>query len=85
MHLPSRYSDDLRSLIRNRKTLGEGITMINNRVHAILASAGISIDATDMFGKRRMKCIFRSADNLSTSQRFVISDLLDQITYLMRK
>ena len=52
VHLPSRYSDDLRSLVRYRKALGESITMLKNRVHAILASAGISIDATDIFGKR---------------------------------
>ena len=48
VHLPSRYSDDLRSLVRYRRSLGETITMIKNRVHAILASAGIRIDATDI-------------------------------------
>ena len=85
VHLPSRYSDDLRSLVRYRRSLGENITMIKNRVHAILASAGISINATDIFGKKGMKCILRSVDNLSTAQRFALGDLLDQITYLMRK
>ncbi len=85
VHLPSRYSDDLRSLVRYRKALGESITMIKNRVHAILTSAGISIDATDIFGKRGMKCILKSVDNISMAQRFIISDLMDQITYLMRK
>ena len=59
--------------------------MLKNRVHAILASAGISIDATDIFGKMGMKIILRSEDNLSMAQRFVLSDLMDQITYLMRK
>ena len=78
VHLPSRYSDDLRSL-------GETITMLKNRVHAILTSADISIDATDIFGKKGMKCILGSVDNISTAQRFVLSDLLDQITYLMGK
>ena len=85
VHLPSRYSDDLRSLVRYRKALGESITMLKNRVHAILASAGISIDATDIFGKRGMKCILRSVYNISMAQRFILSDLMDQITYLMRK
>ena len=85
VHLPSRYSDDLRSLVRYRRSLGEIITMLKNRVHAILASAGISMDAADIFGKKGMKCILRSVDNLSTAQRFVLSDLMDQITYLMRK
>ena len=85
VHLPSRYSDDLRSLVRYRRSLGESITMLKNRVHAILASAGIKIDATDIFGKRGMKCILRSVDNLSMAKRFVLGDLLDQITYLIRK
>ncbi|HLH86319.1 MAG TPA: transposase [Thermoplasmataceae archaeon] len=85
MHLPSRYSDDIRSLIRYRISLGKIITMLKNRVHAILTSAGISIDATDIFGKRGVKCILNSLDNISKAQRFVLSDLLDQITYLMRK
>ena len=31
------------------------------------------------------KCILKSVDNLSTAQRFVLTDLLDQITYLMGK
>ena len=85
VYLPSRYSDDLRSLARYRKSLGEEITMLKNRVLAILSSAGIRINATDIFGKRGMVAIFRSANKLSTSQRFVLNDLMDRITYLMRK
>ena len=85
VHLPSRYSDELRSLVRYRKSLGENIVMIKNKVHAILSSAGIRIGATDIFGKKGMKCILKSVDNLSTAQRFILSDLLDQITYLMKK
>ena len=85
VHIPSRESDDLKTLVRYRKSLGEAITMIKNRVHAILASAGIRIDATDIFDRKGMKCILKSVDNLSTAQRFVLTDLLDQIAYLMRK
>ncbi len=84
VYLPSRYSDDLRS-VRYRKSPGEEITMLKNRVLAILSSAGIRINATDIFGKRGMVAIFRSANNLSTSQRVVLNDLMDRITYLMRK
>jgi hypothetical protein len=50
-HFPSRYSDDLRLPVRYRRSLGEVITRPKNRIHAILASAGISIDAKDIFGK----------------------------------
>ena len=59
--------------------------MLKNKVHAILTSEGISIDATDIFGKKGMKCILKSVENISKAQRFVLSDLLDQITYMMRK
>ena len=85
VHLPSHYSDELRSLVRYRKSLGENIVMIKNKVHAILSSAGIRIGATDIFGKKGMKCILKSVERLSTAQRFVLSDLLDQITYLTKK
>ena len=34
VHLPSQYSDDLRPLVRYKKSLGEEVTMIKNRIHA---------------------------------------------------
>ena len=58
VHLLSSYSDDLRSLVRYRRSLGEIITMLKNRVHAILASAGISIDATDIYDCPRQQRTF---------------------------
>ncbi|MFG1449692.1 MAG: transposase [Thermoplasmataceae archaeon] len=51
VHLPSRYSDDLRSLIRYRRSLGEITTVRKNRVHAILTSAGITSHET--YSERR--------------------------------
>ena len=83
VHLPSRYSDDLRSLIRYRRSLGEITTVRKNRVHAIVTSAGISIDATDIFGKKGMRCILKSVENISKAQRFPCDR--DQIAYMMRK
>ena len=85
VYLTSKYSDDPRSLVRYRRSLGESITMVKNRVHVILTSAGIGIDATDVLGKKGMKLILGSVNNISTAQRFVLGDLLDQITYLIRK
>ena len=49
VYLPSSESDDLRSLTRYRKTLGEEITMIKNRVHALLSRYGIIIGASDKY------------------------------------
>ena len=52
VHLPSRESEDLRSITRYRKSIGEEITMLKNRIHALLSSYGIAIEATDIFGKK---------------------------------
>ena len=57
VHLPSKFSDALRSLVRYRKSLGEEMNMLKNRVHAILTRHGIIIHATDIFGRRGMKCL----------------------------
>ena len=51
VHLPSRYSDDLRSLIKYIRSLGEITTVRKNRVHAILTSAGITSHET--YSERR--------------------------------
>ena len=55
VHLPYEYSDDLRSLVRYRKSLGEEVTMIKNRIHALLTIHGIRIDATDIFGRKGLR------------------------------
>ena len=35
VHIPSKYSDDLRSLVRYRRSMGESIIKMKNKVHAI--------------------------------------------------
>ena len=82
VYLPSSESDDLRSLTRYRKTLGEEITMIKNRVHALLSRYGIIIGASDIFGKRGMREIMRRSDKLGASDKYVLSDMLTRISEL---
>ena len=60
VYLPSQYSDDLKSLVRYRKSLGEEVTMIKSRIHALLTMYGISIDATDIFGRKGIREIEES-------------------------
>ncbi len=43
VHLPSREADALRSITRYRRSIGEEITLIKNRVHALLTRRGIRI------------------------------------------
>ena len=64
VHLPSEYSDDLKSLVRYRKSFGEEVTMIKNSIHALLTMHGISIAATDIFGRKGMKVIEESFSSL---------------------
>ena len=57
VYLPSAEIDDLRSMTRYRKSTGEEITMLKNRIHATLTRHGISIPAADIFGKRGLRIL----------------------------
>ena len=59
--------------------------MIKNRVHAILARHGISISATDIFGRRGLRDIESRSDKLSAAERVVMSDLLSRVSDLIEK
>ena len=82
VHLPSGESDALRSMVRYRRSLGEEITMIKNRVHAILTRYGISIDATDIFGRRGTVEIERSSAKIGESDRIIIADMIRRVSEL---
>ena len=80
VHLPSEYSDDLKSLVRYRKSLGEEVTMIKNRIHALLTMHGISIDATDIFGRRGMREMEESFPKLKENEKIVMEDMLKRLS-----
>ncbi len=84
VHVPSREADELRSLVRYRRSLGEEMTMIKNRIHAILAGYGISIKATDIFGKKGLKKIKQSSHKIRSADRFVMTRLLNSVVDLKR-
>lgn len=79
VYLPSKESDDLRSLVRYRKSLGEEITMIKNRMHALLARYGIVVKATDIFGKKGLNQIQSSSHRMSATDRIILSDMIKRI------
>ena len=85
VHLPSQFADDLRSIVRYRKSLGEEITMIKNRVHAMLTKHGISIHATDIFGRRGLREIESRSHKLSTAEKMVMGDLLSRVSDLIER
>lgn len=85
VHIPSRESDDLKTLVRYRKSLGEESTAIKNRIHAILAMHGIAIDESDTFGKRGMRKIENATSKLTAAENIVMSDMLGKVIELNRR
>ncbi|MGC8563139.1 MAG: IS110 family transposase [Thermoplasmata archaeon] len=77
-YLPPREIDAIRSLVRYRRSLGEETNRIKNQVHSILARHGISIDATDIFGKRSLKRIRESVSNMQPEDGYILSDLIQR-------
>ncbi|EQD67866.1 transposase IS116/IS110/IS902 family protein, partial [mine drainage metagenome] len=77
-YLPTKEIDDIRTMIRYRRSLGEDITAIKNRVHAILTRNGISITASDIFGKRSLSKILESSKKMSGADNIVLTDLISQ-------
>ena len=77
-YLPTKEIDDMRTMIRYRRSLGEDITAIKNRVHAILTRNGISITASDIFGKRSLNKILESSKKMSNADNVVLTDLISQ-------
>ena len=85
VHLPSRFSDALRSIVRYRKSIGEEMNMLKNRVHAILTRHGIAIHATDIFGRRGIRSILDESSKLPAMDRIVLSDLIERISDLKER
>ena len=56
--------------------------MIKNRIHALLSSYGIAIDATDIFGKKGIAQIQGASSMLSGSDRLILSSVLERISVL---
>ena len=85
VHISSRETDDLKTLVRYRRSLGEESTAIKNRIHAILAMHGIAIDESDIFGKRGMRKIEEAISKMTAAENIVMSDMLEKIIELNRR
>ena len=75
-YLPTKEIDDMRTMIRYRRSLGENITAIKNRVHAVLTRNGISISSSDIFGRRSLQVILDSSRNMSGADKIVLAGLI---------
>ncbi|MCL4345161.1 MAG: IS110 family transposase [Candidatus Thermoplasmatota archaeon] len=81
-YLPTKEVDELRTAVRYRRSLGEEITSIKNKVHALLAIHGISIEASDIFGKRSLGKILASSDGLPETDSIILTDLISRFSDL---
>ena len=77
-YLPTKDVDEIRTLVRYRKSLGEENTMIKNKVHAILSLHGIRDQYSDIFGSRSLSLIKTRISDLPESARVVMLDLLER-------
>ena len=84
VHLPSRESDDLRSLVRDRRSIGEEITRIKNKIHAMLSLHGISLKQADIFGKSGLAEINRQSTKLSSAERVVMNHMLSSVIQIKK-
>ena len=80
IYIPSEETENIRSLVRYRHSLGEEITLKKNKMHAILTSYRIIIKVTDPFGKKGLKEINNSYNKLNCSDRIVLMSLLKDIS-----
>ena len=77
-YLPTDDIDEIRTLVRYRKSLGEENTIIKNKVHAILTLYGIMVQSSDIFGSRSLTLIKSRISDLPESSKAVVLDLLER-------
>ena len=78
--IPPAEIRDLRDLPRTRMVLTRERGRLKNRIHATLATYGITIDgATDAFGKRGREELGRKLSLLPPHSRFSVERLLEQL------
>ena len=85
VHISSRETDDLKTLVRYRRSLGEESTAIKKMIYGILAMHGIAIDESDIFGKRGMRKIEEAISKMTAAENIVMSDMLEKIIELKRR
>ena len=79
VHLPSRESDDLRSMVRDRRSNVEESTRIKNKTDSMLSLHGLMLEQTDIFGKSGLSEINRQSIKLSPDKRIVPDHMLSSV------
>ena len=79
-YVPTEEIEDLRKLLRHRKSLGEKRTMTKNQIHAILQRNGIKHGFTDLFGRDGIR--FLKKQNLPALEEIVLQGCIREIGFV---
>jgi transposase len=80
--IPPTEVRDKRDLARTRMALVGERTALKNRIHAVLAKYALSIDATDLFGKKGRELMGLAVQKLPPETRFSTQRTLDVLDEL---
>src|SRR6185312_6817628 len=83
--VPPAALRDLRELTRTRLVLVANRTRIKNRLNSNLAKYGLSIKASDPFGRQARIQWVRCLEMLPEQARFVSQQLLEQLDFLQKQ
>ena len=82
IYIPSEEINEMRSLTRYRRSISVEITMLKNKIHAMLSGHGTVIESTDIFGTSGMRKIIAESTKLPYSERIVLSDIVSRVSSL---
>lgn len=80
--IPPAELRDKRDLARTRMALVAERTALKNRIHAVLAKYALSVEATDLFGKKGRELMGLAIQKLPTETRFSTQRTLDVLDEL---
>ena len=64
------------------KSIGNEITMLKDRIYALLARYSVVLDTLDIFEKGGIAYIQTASPLMPHSDRFILSGIIDRISYL---
>lgn len=79
-YVPTDEMENLRKLVRYRRSLGEKRTVVKNQVHAVLMRNGIKHGFSDLFGRDGMR--FLNKQNLPLTEQTILKGILREIGFL---
>lgn len=79
-YVPTDEMENLRKLVRYRRSLGEKGTVVKNQVHAVLMRNGIRHGFSDLFGRDGMR--FLKNQRLPLTEQIILEGCLREIGFL---